>query len=815
MKCKKLIMFILNIMFFLALFTISIKSYASFPGYIRGIITDAISEKPIEGAKIKTDINASALSRPDGSYLILHEPGTYTVAVEASGYKSQSHSEIVVNEGGTTIVNFELEPATAGCAIDLDFITRSYEPEISSKDIDSTITAEANDEIWVAVVAQNVSNLDTYQVEMNFNPSRMAFIEGYEDSQLNGVTNLLKTNGGTTTGFKAVEQDSGTVNIANTLSGNETNEAPDGSGIIALLKLKVIDSDPDNLLTLSNVRYSDSYGNSEFPTDFMNAVVNSVSDAPKADAGPNQTVDEGIAVTLDGSKSSGEIVSYTWTQLSGISVILSDPEVAKPVFTAPDVGFDGEFLVFKLKVTDAIGMKSTDTCIVNVTWINAAPIANAGPNQTVDGGVTVTLDGSGSSDLDNGIASYQWKQVFGQLVYLSDLNDAKTSFTAPDPEKYSISLVFNLTVTDNHGLEGTDSCIINIQNKTNQPVLSSPANGQTGVSLTPELVTEELSDTDSDKKHGETEWQISKESDFSSLVLDITSSHYLTSFTVPEFVLNRYTTYYWRARFYFDDSGISEWPVPFSFTTTLIPSEEDRNFNGIPDNQEITDPKIDLDLNGIPDVDQYNISSIKTTVGDAQAGITGLANVTSVESVKSVDPADMPGTGGRPEDMLFGLFSLELNVDNPDDVATVNIYFSEPVPDGDKWYNYDPVNGWWDYSEHAAFSDGRKSVRLELKDGGFGDSDGVENGVIIDQSGFGSPSSSSGGDSGDSGDICFIAAIGRSRMEIDIRLFILFMLFLASTLIGFARDTNSAISVQHLQGLLCVSSLWLSGQFLL
>jgi hypothetical protein len=130
-------------------------------------------------------------------------------------------------------------------------------------------------------------------------------------------------------------------------------------------------------------------------------------------------VDEGVTVTLDGSNSSdpdNDISSYQWNQTGGLSVTLSDTSAARPTFTAPNVGPGGASLTFQLTVTDSGGLQSTDTCIVNVSWVNLPPTADAGPDQTVDEGVTVTLDGSNSSDPDNDISSYQWNQTGGLSV---------------------------------------------------------------------------------------------------------------------------------------------------------------------------------------------------------------------------------------------------------------------------------------------------------------------------------------------------------------------------------------------------------------
>ncbi|HQB30898.1 MAG TPA: PKD domain-containing protein, partial [Syntrophales bacterium] len=60
------------------------------------------------------------------------------------------------------------------------------------------------------------------------------------------------------------------------------------------------------------------------------------------------------------------------------------------------------------------------------------PTANAGPDQTVESGTTVTLDGSGSSASDGTIALYSWEQLSGTGVALSDNNAQKPTFTAPN-----------------------------------------------------------------------------------------------------------------------------------------------------------------------------------------------------------------------------------------------------------------------------------------------------------------------------------------------------------------------------------------------
>ena len=186
---------------------------------------------------------------------------------------------------------------------------------------------------------------------------------------------------------------------------------------------------------------------------------------PLANAGPDQNVNEGVIVTLNGSNSTdpeGGVLRYSWLQVSGTSVILSEPSAAQTTFIPPNVGPDGQTLGFQLTVTDSGGLQSSDTCLVNALWINQPPIANAGTDQSVKEGVAVTLNGSGSGDPDGFGLSYEWTQTSGSEVALSNRFVAKPSFSAPNVGTDGETLTFQLTVTDSVGLQARDSCIVNV-----------------------------------------------------------------------------------------------------------------------------------------------------------------------------------------------------------------------------------------------------------------------------------------------------------------------------------------------------------------
>lgn len=195
------------------------------------------------------------------------------------------------------------------------------------------------------------------------------------------------------------------------------------------------------------------------------AMFRAVNQPPTADAGPDQVVDEQALVSLNGLNSKDlddGIATFEWRQVNGALVALSALSDEIVTFTAPDVDVNGEALEFELTVTDISGEMATDRCIVNVTWVNEAPVAKTGPDQSVNEGSTVVLNAADSMDPDDGIDRYQWRQVQGPEVVLLHPDSVAPSFSALDVGPQGASLAFELTVTDAGGLQDTDHCMITV-----------------------------------------------------------------------------------------------------------------------------------------------------------------------------------------------------------------------------------------------------------------------------------------------------------------------------------------------------------------
>jgi hypothetical protein len=138
-------------------------------------------------------------------------------------------------------------------------------------------------------------------------------------------------------------------------------------------------------------------------------------------------------------------------------------------------------------------------------------------------------------------------------------------------------------------------------------------------------------------------------------------------------------------------------------------------------------------------------------------------------SLRPMDPASdsISDKSGMPQSMVYGLIDFRVRVDEAGDTAGVTIFLPEPMPDGYRWYKYSLGAGWYDYSDNIRLNAARDRVTLTLVDGGIGDDDNDENGIIVDPSGLGnqpsSPPAKSSGSSGGGG--CFIDSAADNSLK--------------------------------------------------
>ena len=124
------------------------------------------------------------------------------------------------------------------------------------------------------------------------------------------------------------------------------------------------------ILTLASCGGGGSEGD-----DGGNTVTPPANQAPTANAGEDQTVNENSEVTLtgSGSDSDGSISSYSWTQTSGTEVTLTGADSQTATFTAPEINGD-ETLSFEITVTDDDG--ATDKDQIDIQVVATTIIAN-------------------------------------------------------------------------------------------------------------------------------------------------------------------------------------------------------------------------------------------------------------------------------------------------------------------------------------------------------------------------------------------------------------------------------------------------------
>jgi PKD repeat protein len=174
------------------------------------------------------------------------------------------------------------------------------------------------------------------------------------------------------------------------------------------------------------------------------------------DAGPDQTVRTGETVTFNGTttENTSSIVQVTWdfgdgsTPVNGSSSTLLN---ATHTYTTPGV----YNVTLTVKYDSTLNKTESDTATITALQ-NQPPIANAGPDQTVEQtspqGAMVTLNGTGSSDPDNDTLTYNWTWTGGSAqgvtpTALFPAGETTVTLTVSDGQ-YTATDTVNITVQD-------------------------------------------------------------------------------------------------------------------------------------------------------------------------------------------------------------------------------------------------------------------------------------------------------------------------------------------------------------------------------
>jgi len=206
--------------------------------------------------------------------------------------------------------------------------------------------------------------------------------------------------------------------------------------------------------------------------------VNVIGDRPPV-AVPNADFRIGTSLTgtLDGTASfdpDGVIVGFHWTQIHGDPVVILNADTPIATFVSPPTA---QFLAFQLTVVDEHGFSGSAVIVVDV-FLNAGPVAAAGPDRIVRPGSTVRVSGADSRDPDGSIVSFAWTAptcftIAGPCtVELTGANTATPTFTAPTAPGF---VVLHLVVTDNAGATASDDVTIGVFLQTPTAVIAPPA----------------------------------------------------------------------------------------------------------------------------------------------------------------------------------------------------------------------------------------------------------------------------------------------------------------------------------------------------
>ncbi|MBA3026963.1 MAG: hypothetical protein FP820_11265 [Sulfurimonas sp.] len=277
------------------------------------------------------------------------------------------------------------------------------------------------------------------------------------------------------------------INLARLLQSVDTNTSDNvitlDSNLVTLLGVntdftsQTFEADVENDLNITLVSIEDAQTQLNETIVSAGEVIPAGANIPVANAGLDQNVHNGDSVTLNGSVSSdadGDSLTYAWSITSkpgSSNATLSDSTVVNPSFTADESGI----YVIQLIVNDGSVNSAPDEVNITATFLNAAPVADAGLDQNVNTTDIVELNGSGSTDVDTSdTLTYSWTITTKPTESIATLSDAtiiNPTFTADLNGTYEVQLIVNDGTIDS----APDTVLITASTANSAPVANAGA----------------------------------------------------------------------------------------------------------------------------------------------------------------------------------------------------------------------------------------------------------------------------------------------------------------------------------------------------
>ncbi len=218
--------------------------------------------------------------------------------------------------------------------------------------------------------------------------------------------------------------------------------------------------------------------------DTVNVSAAALDVPPTAAAGPDQSVNTGYPVLLDGTGSFdpyGGPLTYSGTIIelpTGSMAVLSDPASPQPIFT-PDL--DGQYVI-RLVVASGQLYSLPDNVEVAASTPNAPPVANSGPDQAVFRNGVIVLDGTESYDPEGAPIGFSWTTVSqpqGSMSQLENPASPNPTMVADREGEY----VFRLVVNDSELQSAPDTVVVTAVNAPPVAYAGADINAWVGVPI--------------------------------------------------------------------------------------------------------------------------------------------------------------------------------------------------------------------------------------------------------------------------------------------------------------------------------------------